>query len=56
MNLSPPGFFLGKVRNVAITVQNLVLRSSSFSELQQSMPGIIIVFSYSFVRNIRFIK
>ena len=30
--------------------------SISFPEVQQSIPGIIIVFSYSFVRNIRCIK
>ena len=51
---------MGKVRNVAITTTTINSTksntSSSFPELQQqSIPGIL-VFSYSFVRNIRCIK
>ena len=34
VNLSPPGFFLGKVHNVAITVQNQIAFFPNYSSLQ----------------------
>ena len=33
MNLSPPGFLLGKVRNVAVTVQNITAVFPNYSSL-----------------------